>query len=31
MMSSSNLSKQSSSIDYGEFHKVAAELLGDEK
>ncbi len=31
MLSSSNLSRQSGSIDYGEFHKVAAELLGDEK
>jgi hypothetical protein len=31
VLSSSNLSHQSGSIDYGEFHKVAAELLGDEK
>lgn len=30
MLSSSNLSRQSGSIDYGEFHKVAADLLGDE-
>lgn len=30
MLSSSNLSRQSGSIDYGEFHKVAADLLGDQ-